>query len=484
MGVARMREAAVSAGAILLLLPGLAAAGDDLRLVEAVRDRDEQAVAALLKQNVDVDGSQPDGATALHWAAHWNDLSITDLLIRAGAEINVANRYGATPLWLAGVNGSAPVVARLLEAGADPNLALVSGETPLMAAARSGNVDAVRALLNSGAAVGATETAHGQTALMWAIAEEHLSVVDALITHGADVRRGSTRGFTPLMFAARGGDVALGRFLVAQGAEVNTTVADGSTPLLVAAVRGHVPFAKFLLAQGADPNAAATGYTALHWASGIWESNTTQEYTFTTGEWTAWAGVPTREGKLELIKALIAHGADVNGRMTRSAPRYGFSLFAFTWKGKSLRGATPFFLAALSGDVEVMRALVSLGAHPLAGTADQTTPLMVAAGRARTNAETSIPEENALAATRLTLDLGNDVHAVNDAGETALHAAAGAGLDTVTEYLVASGVDLDAETNEGRTALALAEGTEVAMQIVTRPSTAALLRQLGARAPE
>ena len=41
--------------------------GPDLRLVEAVRDRDAQAVAALLKQNVDVDGSQPDGATALHW---------------------------------------------------------------------------------------------------------------------------------------------------------------------------------------------------------------------------------------------------------------------------------------------------------------------------------------------------------------------------------------------------------------------------------
>ena len=484
MGVARMKEAAVSTGAILLLFSGLAAAGADLRLVEAVRDRDAQAVAALLEQNVDVDGSQPDGATALHWAAHWNDLSITDLLIRAGAEVNVANRYGATPLWLAGVNGSAPVVARLLEAGADPNRALVSGETPLMAAARSGNVDAGRALLNSGAAVEATETARGQTALMWAIAEGHLSVVDALIAHGADVRRGSTQGFTPLMFAARGGDVALGRLLVAQGAEVNTTVADGSTPLLVAAVRGHVSFAKFLLAQGADPNAAATGYTALHWASGIWESNLTYAYTFTTGEWTALAGVPTREGKLELIQALIAHGADVNARMTKSAPRYGFSLFASGWGGKSLSGATPFFLAALSGDVEVMRALVSQGAHPLATTADQTTPLMVAAGRAYTNAETGIPEGNALAATRLTLDLGNDLHAVNDAGETALHGAALGGLDLVVEYLVASGADLDAQTNEGRTALALAEGTEVAMQIVTRASTAALLTQLGARTPE
>ena len=78
---------------------------------------------ALLQQRVDVNTPEADGTTALHWAAHRDDLDTVDLLIRAGANVKAANRYGVTPLSLACENGNAAIVERLLKAGADPNTA-------------------------------------------------------------------------------------------------------------------------------------------------------------------------------------------------------------------------------------------------------------------------------------------------------------------------------------------------------------------------
>ena len=81
----------------------------DLRLIEAVKDR-ESTAARTLKERVDVNTPQADGATALHWAVHRDDLTIADLLIRAGARANVANDLGATPLYLACTNRNAAMV--------------------------------------------------------------------------------------------------------------------------------------------------------------------------------------------------------------------------------------------------------------------------------------------------------------------------------------------------------------------------------------
>ncbi len=132
--------------------------------------------------------AQGDGATALHWAAHRDDLAIADLLIRSGARANVANDLGATPLHLACTNRSAPMVERLLAAGANASAALLNGETVLMTCARAGDAGAVKALLAHGADVNAKEREHHQTALMWAVAERHPDVVRLLIEAGADIR--------------------------------------------------------------------------------------------------------------------------------------------------------------------------------------------------------------------------------------------------------------------------------------------------------
>ena len=463
----------------MLSLAGAAAASGDSRLADASKNRDQAAIRALLLEHADVNARQPDGATALHWAAHWDDMETAQLLIRAGAEVNAANDLGVTALSLACTNRNAAMAAALLEAGADPNLALATGETPLMTTAYTGNAAIVRALLARGADVHARETGQGQTALMWAVSEQHAEAASTLIAHGADVHARSKSGFTPLLFASRSGNLELAGMLLAAGADVNDTAADGSSPLLVATVRGHAAFARFLLENGANPNADGTGYTALHWAAGSWETELTGPHGVMIErdqDWKPLRGLETE--KLDLVAALLAHGADPNAQLVKSPPRFGFSVFRVSL----LAGATPFFLAAMAGDVEVMRALAQAGADARQGTKDRTSPLMAAAGVGRVLAETRVTPGSSLEAVKLAWELGGDVNAPNAAGETALHGAAHIRADPLVQFLVDKGAALNVKNRRGETPLMIAERTVAAgsAPVFVRTSTGDLLRRLGA----
>ena len=105
----------------VLLIAATPVSARDLRLIEAAKGRDVQAVQALLKQGADVNAPQGDGGTALHWAVHRDDLATADVLIRAHANVNAANDLGTTPLFLACENGNGAMVEKLLAAGANPN---------------------------------------------------------------------------------------------------------------------------------------------------------------------------------------------------------------------------------------------------------------------------------------------------------------------------------------------------------------------------
>jgi len=484
-----------------------------------VRAVDVAGVRALLAEAVDVDAPQPDGATALHWAMHREHVEIAGLLIGAGADVDAANDLGVTPLLMASARGHGELVGRLLAAGADPNGALAGGETALMAASRAGSLEAVSALLDAGARVNVTESTRGQSALMWAVANRHPAVAGALIEQGADIhaRTGTRRrvynmggsrsagsasrgialeevvegGSTALLFAARSGDLESARLLVAAGADVDDTAADGNPALNVAAHSGHGSLAAFLLAEGADPNAAPLGYTALHAAV---LRGTLRD-----------RGVPNDDpvAGVPLVRALLEHGADPNARLTRGTPVRRWSHdFAFMdrWTG-----ATPFWLAARFLEVEMMRVLAAAGADPRLPSRDGTTPLMAAAGqgynrgggsafiRDRRDFSSYNPVESAALGSTIpaaeerlareavaaALELDADVDAANDAGDTALHAAASHGMNSVIELLTSRGADLRAENRRGQTPVALAVYADgIGGDRFAREDTAALLRSL------
>ncbi len=455
----------------------------DLRLVEAARQREKEVVRSLLKQPVAISARQPDGATALHWAAHWDDLETADLLITAGAELNAANDYGVTALSLACTNANAAMVEMLLKAGADANSRLLTGETLLMTCARAGSADAVKSLVSRGANVNSRETESGQTALMWAVAQSHASVAQVLIEHGADVRARSKNGFTPLMFAARAGDVESAGVLLAAGANVNEALpvpgrpegsgeipAGSMNPLLMASASGHESLAIFLLEKGADPNAWDGGAAAIHYAllRGMATIGSVPRANYVSFLF--------RPNLTELVKALLGRGANPNVRLVSSAVTGG------TGGLRSAAGATPFLLAAASGDTSLMRFLLANGADPIMPTRAGVTPLMVAAGMNRGN---SRPDDeanafrDALETVKLALELGNDVHAVDNRGQTALHGAAYTGSDPIVQLLVDNGANVNAKDKSGETPWSLAVALNNIGDIL-HTSTGNLLLKLGA----
>jgi ankyrin repeat protein len=457
--VTRRRDFTAALSAVLLLTTTLATASD-LRVVEAMQQGNREEVRALIKKRADVNQPQPDGATALQWAAYQDDLESADLLIRARAKVNAANDYGNTPLWLACANGSDAMVDKLLKARANANAAQWSGATPLMMCARTGNVHAVESLLKHGAQVNSFEAEQNQTALMWAAAGKNPApVVAALIAHGGDVNAHTKGGFTPLMFAAQQGDLETARALLNAGAAIDARTGEQAmwvddTPLLIASASGHEELSIFLLEKGANANAVDDfGYGALHFALMSPLSRLTAMRLPDFG-WSTYIYRPNMTG---LVKALLAHGADPNVRI---AKRWGGNkllsvLFNDPEKfSVNEVGMTPFLVAAMSHDLTIMRMLVAAGADPSLSSFGGTTPLMIASGVTRRRCGPTgggsagrLPPDEAKQALEVVKYLVEeqhaDVNAVNNHHMTALFGAAFHGSNDIVSYLVAKGADVN-----------------------------------------
>ena len=506
-----LEPARLGRSALVLLAVGIyvagAAAGASAQgadLADAVRRGDTAAVRSLLARNADVNAAQGDGATALHWAAYRNDAQTAAALIRSGADVNAANDFGVTPLSLAARNGNPEIISLLLAAGVDPNhprQAVNAGETPLMLAARTGQADAVAVLADAGADVNAQETWNGQSALMWAGAEGHVQVVESLIDLGADIRARSNSGATPFLFAVRKGSIGAVRALLGAGSDVNQSRPDGATPLLVAAVNGHEDLVDLLLAAGADPNAEGgstrltvrgmraepmplvvrkLGYTERE-SEGIVRGNIFGRPLQAAVHVANWhvsdQFIAVNLDRLRVLRSLLAYGADVDGRNSMEEPRWSGARYR-----RHMTGATAFMLAAKSADVEVLRLLLDYGADPTIDTEDNITPLMAAAGISWASNQDRASEAQVLEAVQLIVEeLGADVNAVSDVGETAMHAAAYRGANSVVQYLFDKGAALDVAALDGRTPLRVADGVEYGNSFAAHPHTAVLLRELGAR---
>jgi ankyrin repeat protein len=485
--------------AMLMLIP---VSGKTMDLLEAARVGDFARVESLLKDKVDVNLAQANGATALSWAVYHDKADAVDLLLASGADPNIANEYGVTPLSLACANQDDEIVSKLLVAGAKPDLAKLTGETALMTCANTGSVEAVKALIVHGANVNASENKQQQTALMWAAAERHPQVVKVLVENGADVNARSglipepepyftqlapgesvfgtnypetirfpenSGGFTALHFAAQQGVVETAKILLDAGADINVPHSEHGSALIIAIASGHEEMARYLVEQGADVNVKdGWGITPLHYAlhKGVLILNNFKPSDTHRFGW-------ERNNMPALVKLLLDHGADPNAKIQHSYA-YHSNLFLGRSGEEPAQvdpvGATPLLLAAASGDVESMRILVeSGGADKSAKTIGGATLFMLAAGvGAERGART---QKDALEAAKLVMAMGSaDVNSGlteiaadgpgkgKEDGRTALHAAAYLGWTDVIRFLVENGADINARDRYGMTPLKLAMG--------------------------
>ena len=477
-------------GALLFASAGMGVRAAESDVADAVQRKDTAALRSLLGKRGDVNVAQADGTTALLWAVHWNDVETVKLLLRAGAKPAATNRFGASPLSEAATSGSAELIAALLDAGADAKaVSTADGETVLMAAARAGNVDAVRILLDRGADVNARERYKGQTALMWAAAERHPAVVTLLLERGADwkvrsldretkppklsaassispIPRG---GFTALLFSAREGDIESARVMLDAGVDINYGDVDNTSALVVAIMNKRYSFAKFLIDRGADVNVVdAAGRTALYAIVDIRNED--------------YSALPNRPledplPSLEIVKALLDHGAKVDVALNRALPGRSGMDGGDTALGA---GSTPLMRGARAGDAAAIKLLLEHGADPKLTTKDGNNALMFAAGIGYRDKNTRGTEAGALEALQATIAAGLDIHQTNAKGETALHGAALRGGDTLVQFLVDRGANVNATSKQGYTPLDVAMGKTIVGQLpVPHESTVALLKKLG-----
>jgi len=402
----------------LSALTHAAATGGAAAFVDAAMNGNREAVRALLKDGADVNTTQADGMTALHWAAQKGDVELAKMLLYASANLKATTRIGGyTPLLIASKNGDAPMIETLAQAGADVNAMTMNGTTPLMLASAAGRAPAVKALIDRGANVNAKEAIKGETALTFAAAFGRADVIRVLTSHGADVKvttnavdlagfakeeqerlaaergnngqggRGNAPaaggrggapqgpqiagvnrqynytelvgfwgGLAPMHLAARQGEIESVKALLDAGADVNQVGAgDPVSPLLIATMNRHFDLAKYMLDNGANPNLAQTnGAAPLYAALNV--------------QWAAKALYPQprayeqqRASYLDLMQALLEKGADPNARLTR---KVWYSQYDFDQSGVDETGSTPFWRAAYASDVDAMKLMLKYGADP------------------------------------------------------------------------------------------------------------------------
>jgi ankyrin repeat protein len=468
-------------------------------LADRIQAGDRKAALALIAQGADVNQTQPDGTTPLHWAVYRVDRELVGALLKKGARAGVVNRYGASPLAEAARVANPELLAMLLEAGADANVANEDGQTPLMLAARTGNVAIATLLVEHGADVNRREHFRDQSALMWAAAEGHVDMVAFLVSKKADlsvrakandwptqisneprVQYRPTGGLTPLLYAARAGCLGCVKAIVEGGADVDRPNPDGMTPMMMALDNSAPVVARYLLDRGANPHPWDWwGRTPLYIAVTM------------RGGRDSRAGARPPES-LAFITALLDAGVNPNAQLAFKEPSRGGRDNRF---GDDLltTGATPLLRAAQTHDNDVVRLLLEHGALGDLPNASGVTPFMAAAGvgtRTTGGVLGPGPAENVIALSLETMEMlrkaGADVNArISDVtsltariartntlterqGQTTLFFAAESGRAAVVTYLLEHGARADLKDDIGRTAIDVAQASTRTLVVEAR----------------
>jgi len=497
---------------VLASFISVASAQSPASIADAAMQQDGASIQQLLAQGADPDTRGKFDTPALHWLVRYNELDSARMLLNAGADPNITSRYGVTPLSLAVANGNPAMIGQLIQSGANVHTLEHSGESLLMTASAVGVLDSVKLLVEAGASIDARDLHFDQTALMFASREGHLDIVSYLLEQGANpnartkigetpnwVAPNSQRGFgfgigiirggtpadrgrrepipggmTPLLYATRHGYTAIVELLLDSGADIHLTDANNISALLMAVENNSMASARLLIERGSDINSQD-----WYGRSPLWEAVNVRNLYIHNDLFDNY--VNNRDEILDLIKTIIAEGANLDVRTKESPPiRHDLLSITGTLEWVDFTGQTPFIRAARAGDLATMKLLLENGADPHIETYAGTNALMAAAGINWVVSQTwTEGPEQLLQAVELCYELGMDVNHTNSMGLAAMHGAANRGSNDIIRFLVEKGARLDIMDNENRSPLDWARGVFLATHPAEeKPESMALISEL------
>lgn len=392
----------------------------------AVRDNDLEMIDLLLKAGANVSAANQSGATPMQLAAMNGNTAIIERLIQAGADPNAPlSQTGDTALMMAARTGKMDAVTVLLDHGANVNTKETwGGTTALMWAVSERHPEVAKLLVAHGADVNAKSYF-----VPAASGRGFEGTAPAPPKPDQKVEEFASGWMTPLMFAAREDDLESAGILIQAGADVNAVGADGKDALGLALFNGSYDVASLLIDSHANVNHAdVQRFTPLFWAVDRRNMETAPNFPWMV-----------TTDPMPVIKKLLDAGANPNAlvnstpraRMREGSPRIVF--------------ATALMRAAFAGDLELVKLLLAHGADPHIQSSDRETTLMAACGLAFINGyhRQKSPAER-LEVVKLMVDLGEDVNHADSYGITPLMAAANLGDINIVRYLIDKGADLGA----------------------------------------